>query len=71
VIATPFVQGRLRQAYVSIDVDTTCKHCGQAIQFAIDSDLRVAVRESGAKPLVFMPDIDWDNFAERTIIDAY
>jgi hypothetical protein len=37
----------------------------------IDSDMQVSVREEQAVPLVFMPDMDWDNFAERTIIDSY
>ena len=37
----------------------------------LDSDMRVAVREEEAAPLVFMPDIDWNNFAERTIINSY
>jgi len=33
--------------------------------------MRVSVNQAGASPLVFMPDIDWDTFAERTIIDSY
>jgi hypothetical protein len=41
------------------------------IHIAIDSDLRISVREAAAIPLVFMPDVDWANFAERTIIDSY
>jgi hypothetical protein len=41
------------------------------MHLTIDSDLRFSVRESGAAPLVFMPDIDWSHFSERTIIDSY
>jgi len=33
--------------------------------------MQISVREADANPLVFMPDIDWDHFAERTIIDSY
>jgi len=33
--------------------------------------MQVSVRESGANPLVFIPDIDWENFTEKTIIDSY
>jgi hypothetical protein len=33
--------------------------------------MKVAIPKSGANPLVFMPDIDWNAFAERTIIDSY
>ncbi len=41
------------------------------IHMTVDSDLRISVHEDEAIPLVFMPDIDWINFAERTIIDSY
>jgi hypothetical protein len=41
------------------------------MHFTIDSDLRVSIREADAHPLLFMPDIDWSHFAERTIIDSY
>jgi hypothetical protein len=36
-----------------------------------DSDMQISVIEGGPKPLVFTPDVKWDDFAERTIIDAY
>jgi len=65
------VQGQLRKEYVSIEIETTCKHCNQGLHFTIDSNMRVAVRELGANPLMFMPDVDWDHFAEQTIIDSY
>jgi hypothetical protein len=65
------VQGQLRKEYVSIEVETKCKHCDQVMHITIDSNMQVSVRQSGAKPLVFMPDIDWNSFAERTIIDSY
>lgn len=70
-MAVPFVQGQLRKEYVSVEVETRCKHCGRALHQAIDGDMHVSVREADASPLVFMPDVDWDNFAERTIIDSY
>jgi hypothetical protein len=41
------------------------------MHLTIDSDLRISVREEEAVPLAFMPDVDWEHFAERTIIDAY
>jgi len=71
VIATPFVQGRLRDEIVSIEVETLCKHCKRELHLTIDSRMQFSVHEPGASPLVFMPEIDWANFAERTIIDAY
>jgi len=65
------VQGQLRQEYLSIDVETSCKHCDRVLHLTIDSKMQISVGEAGAKPLVFMPDMDWDHFAERTIIDSY
>jgi hypothetical protein len=65
------VQGRLRNEYVSVKIETKCGHCDQAIHFTIDSNMQVSIREEHATPLVFMPDVDWTNFAERTIIDTY
>ena len=37
----------------------------------IDSDMKFSVCEDGAEPLVFMPHVDWETFAEPNIIDAY
>ena len=37
----------------------------------IDNTMRVSLRETQAKPLVFMPDLDWNHFAEPNIIHAY
>jgi hypothetical protein len=70
-IATPFVQGRLRNEFVSVEIETKCSHCNQEMQFTVDSNMRVSAREPDANPLVFMPDVDWEHFAERTIIDSY
>ncbi len=41
------------------------------MHFTADSDMRISTPEADATPLVFMPDIDWGNFGERTIIDSY
>jgi hypothetical protein len=65
------VQGRLRNEYVSVEIETHCRHCDQVMHITIDSNMRFSVREDQATPLVFMPDVDWANFAGRTIIDAF
>jgi hypothetical protein len=70
-MATPFVEGRLRKEYVSVEVETKCQDCGAGMHINLDSEMKVSVREPGATPLVFMPDIDWEHFTEPTIIDAY
>jgi len=65
------VQGNLQNKYISIEIETKCKHCEQSLHILIDSNMNVTVREQEATPLVFIPDVDWNNFAEQTIIDAY
>jgi hypothetical protein len=65
------VQGQLRKEDLSVEVETQCRHCGRALHFEIDSNMQVSVRDSGASPLVFMPDVDWAHFAQPTIIDSY
>ncbi len=65
------MQGRLRNEYLTVEIETKCRHCDQALHITLDSSMKYSVREEGASPLLFMPDVDWDNFAERTIIDSY
>ena len=54
-----------------MQLETRCEHCNLEMHLTIDSEMRVSIRESGADPLVFLPDIDWHSFSERTIIDSY
>jgi hypothetical protein len=65
------VQGHLINEYVSVEIETRCVHCDQVMRITVDSRMQISVREPEAAPLVFMPDIDWAKFAERTIIDSY
>ena len=37
----------------------------------MDQDLNYRVHEDNAQPMVFEPHIDWDNFMEPNILDAY
>jgi hypothetical protein len=38
---------------------------------ALDSDMKYSVSEDEAEPLVFMPQVDWETFAEPNIIEVY
>ena len=70
-IATPFVQGRLRNAKLSISVKTECGHCGEPLHLEIDSDLNYRVLEEGAEPLVYAPLMDVTKLDDASIIDAF
>lgn len=70
-IATPFVQGRLRDEQLSVTIETACGHCGRSMRITVGSDMQFSVHDEDASPLVFMPHVDWSTFAEPNIIDAY
>lgn len=70
-MAAPFVQGQLKDQYLSVTVETGCAHCDRAMHIDIDSELKYRVRENGARPLVFEPNVDWDQFDESNILHAY
>lgn len=65
------MQGKIRNEFLTAGVETQCQHCGQSLHLAVDSSMNISVAEAGAYPWVFMPDMDWEHFTERTIIDAY
>ncbi len=65
------MQGKIRKEYLAAEVETKCQHCGQSLHLTVDSSMKISVAEAGADPWVFMPDMDWEHFTERTIIDAY
>ncbi len=65
------MEGKLQNILITIVIETKCSHCDQSLHITVDSNMNVSVREQGAAPLVFIPDVDWDHFSERTIIDAY
>jgi hypothetical protein len=65
------VQGRLRDEHLTVEVQTECAHCGVELHFTLDSALHWSVKEAGASPLLFEPDVDWQNFAKPNIIGDY
>jgi hypothetical protein len=65
------VQGRLRAEPLTVSIETNCKHCGRPIGIEMDSDLNYRLADADARPLVFMPDLDWGSFREPNIIHAY
>lgn len=70
-MATPFVQGRLRNQPLSVEIRTECAHCAQPLHITLDSSLRYHVHNEGAQPLVFEPHVEWATFTEPNIIHAF
>jgi hypothetical protein len=71
VIATPFVQGRLRSEKLSFSVQTECGHCGEPLHLEIDSEMNYRVLEDGAAPLVYAPLLDVTQLKDPSIIDGF
>jgi hypothetical protein len=67
----PFVQGRLRDEYLSVAIETECSHCHRPLHLEVDSDLECRVLEEGADPLVFVPLVDFAKLEDSSIIDAF
>jgi len=65
------VQGQLRNERLSVEIETTCKHCARTLHITVDSAMQFSVGERAAAPLLFMPDVDWERFTGRNIIDSY
>ena len=67
----PFVQGHLRDEYLSVSIVTECAHCHRPLHLEIDSELECRVLEEGANPLVFVPLVDFAKLEDPSIIDAF
>jgi len=71
VVATPFVQGRLREEKLEVGAVTRCSQTGREIRLLIDSEMNCQVLSSGAQPYLFEPHIDWQSFSAPSIIHDY
>ena len=70
-MATPFVQGRLRNERLSFEIDTECGHCSEPIHLSVDEDRVCTVDDTKNPPLMYEPSMDWAGFSGPHIIDAY
>jgi hypothetical protein len=70
-VATPFVQGRLREETLSVAVHTECACCALPIDLEIDSDLGCRVLSDGASPLLTVPVVDVRRLEAPNIIDDF
>jgi hypothetical protein len=70
-MATPFVQGRLREAPLSCAIRTECGHCRRPIAFELDRELNHRILEGPADPLIFLPFVDFPQLKDPSIIDAF
>jgi hypothetical protein len=65
------VQGQLRKEALTFTIHTSCAHCGKEIQIEMDSELNYSVSDPNARPLVFVPMVDFSKLEDPSIIDAF
>jgi len=70
-MATPFVQGRLRNEYLRVTIQTQCGHCGKPFKLEIDSDLNYRILDAEIQPLIYAPLIDVAKLDDPSIIDGF
>jgi hypothetical protein len=52
-------------------IETRCARTGRTLTLEVSGDGDVAVRERGATPLLFEPEIDWERFTKPHILDDF
>ena len=70
-MATPFVQGKLRNRSMSFIIESHCAHSGRPLRIEIDNDLNLSSVDAGADPYIFVPSVDLGNIKQESIIDIF
>jgi hypothetical protein len=65
------VQGQLRQENLTFTLHTQCAHCGKEFRIEMDSRLNYSLSDPSAKPLIFVPLVDFSTLEDPSIIDAF
>jgi hypothetical protein len=65
------VQGQLWGEDLSFTLRTECAHCGKELCIEINSQLKYSVADPDARPLVFVPTVDFSTLEDLSIIDAF
>ena len=52
-------------------VGTECAHCSEPMHIEIDDHLEYRVREKGADPIVFIPQVDVPKEEDPSTIDSF
>jgi hypothetical protein len=56
---------------VAATIRTRCARSGRELTLLVSSEGDVEVREKGASPLLFEPEIDWERFEKPNILDDF
>lgn len=53
-----------------MDVSSRCAHCSETLNFTIDSDMNVNVRQD-TEPMVFVPEVNLFDLEDPSIIEVF
>jgi hypothetical protein len=56
---------------LTFTIQTECAHCGKEMRIEMDSKLNYSVSNPDARPLVFVPMVDFGKLEDPSIIDAF
>ncbi len=70
-MATPFVQGRLRNEALSFEIRTECACCSRRIGFTMRHDLSYTLHDLESSPMFFMPIVDFTKLKAPGIVDDF
>jgi len=65
------VQGKLRNEYLNVKIETECAHCSSPMEIEIDSNLNYKANDERCEPVIFVPDINLFNIKDDSIIDSF
>ena len=63
------MEGRIWGESLAVEIETGRAHCAAPIRIGVNSDLEFTVRDGGAAPLVFAPEVDFEDFRAPNILD--
>jgi hypothetical protein len=69
--AAAFVLGRLLRRQLRVDIRSVCGQTGRPLRLSVASHLTCRVITKGARPLLFVPSVNWEGFRGPNIIDDY
>jgi len=70
-VATPFVQGRLRDEPLSFNIESECACCREPIRFTMGHDLSFTLADPRSDPLFFVPMVDFTRLKAPSIVDDF
>ena len=70
-MATPFVQGRLRDEALSFEINSECACCGTPIHITMRHDLTYNLGEPERSPMFYVPMVDFTKLKAPSIIDDF